>query len=196
VQLLVDSRDDVAYPHTGTLIRGYYEEGLSLFGVGTNYTKIFGELEPAIPLSALHTIIPRIRIGVGDNNLPLLEEFRLGGIESFYGLNEYELIGKQMVEGSLTYQIAIPHALFFPTFVSARYDVGATWPEPEQIKFETLVHGIGAQVGLKTPLGLARFGIGENFRFTGDQDGKPSLNSVYSLALNSPRFYFSIGSKL
>jgi len=192
VQLLVDSRDDIAYPHTGTLVRGYYEEGL----LGTNYTKFFGEIAPAIPLSALHTIIPRIRLGVGTIDLPLLEEFRLGGMESFYGLNEYELIGKQMVEGSLTYQIAIPHVLFFPTFVAIRYDVGSTWPEPAQIKFATLVHGAGAQVGLKTPLGLARFGIGENFRFTSEQAGEAFITSLHSIALNSPRFYFSIGSKL
>jgi NTE family protein len=187
-ELIVDSRDDAAYPHSGTFIRGYDETGLQFLGGQTSYTKIFGEIEQAIPVSSLHTIIPRFRIGFADAPLPRLEQFELGGMESFYGLNEYELRGKQMLEGSLTYQIAIPHVLFFPTYVSVRYDVGAVWPEPEQIKFESLVHGIGAQVGLKTPLGLARFGIGENFRFSED---KP-----HPIVLNKPRFYFSIGSLL
>ncbi|HWF43599.1 MAG TPA: patatin-like phospholipase family protein [Candidatus Kapabacteria bacterium] len=187
-ELVVDSRDDAAYPHNGTYIRGYDETGLQFLGGQTSYTKIFGEIEQAIPLSSLHTIIPRFRIGFADAPLPRLEQFELGGMESFYGLNEYELRGKQMLEGSLTYQIAIPHVLFFPTYVSTRYDVGAVWPQPEQIKFESLVHGIGAQVGLKTPLGLARFGIGENFRFN---EAKP-----HPIDLNKPRFYFSIGSLL
>src|SRR5581483_4745194 len=129
-ELLVDSRDDGDYPHIGTLIRAYAETGLTLFGHGTNYTKLFGEMEGAIPLSALHTLLPRIRLGFGDALLPRLETFALGGMESFYGLNEYELRGKQMLEGSLSYQIAIPHSLFFPTFVSIRYDIGAVWPEP------------------------------------------------------------------
>ncbi len=186
--LVVDSRNDAAYPHTGTLVRGYIEEGIPALGGQASYTKVDVQVQQALPLSRLHTVIPRVRIGFGDSPIPRLEQFELGGMESFYGLNEYELRGKQMVEGSLTYQIAIPHVLFFPTFVSVRYDLGAMWPKPEQIKFESLLHGIGAQVGVKTPVGLTRFGIGENFRFNAD---KP-----HPIDLNSPRFYFSIGSNL
>ena len=195
-EILVDSRDDADYPHRGTLLRGYAETGLTLFGQGTNYTKVFGEVEQAVPLSALHTFIPRLRIGFGDAALPRLEQFDLGGMNSFYGLNDYELRGKQMIDASFTYQIAIPHALYFPTFVSVRYDLGAMWPEPEAIKFESLLHGVGAQVGLKTPLGLAQFGIGENFRFIEAPGSNPLSQPAHVLALNSPHFYFSIGSKL
>ena len=32
------------------------------------------------------------------------------------------------------------------------------------------MHGIGAQVGFKTPIGLIRFGIGENFAFEDTSD--------------------------
>jgi predicted acylesterase/phospholipase RssA len=195
-ELLVDSRDDEDYPHTGTLLRGYAETGLSLLGEGTNYAKFFGELEEAIPISSLHTVIPHLQLGIGNGLIPRIEEFELGGIRSFYGLNQYELRGQQMIEGSLTYQIAIPHVLFFPTFVSARYDIGATWPEPTQVKFESLLHGIGAQVGLKTPLGLAEFGIGENFRFIQNQSSTPLKVPGDAVALNTPDFYFSIGARL
>jgi len=193
-QLMIDSRNDAAYPNRGTYLRAFAESGLKLLGGNTTYTKLYSEIEQAIPVSGLHTLIPRFRLGFGDAPLPRLELFDLGGMESFYGLNEYELRGKQMLEGSLTYQIAIPHALFFPTFVSARYDLGSVWPEPEAIKFESLQHGLGVQVGLKTPLGLARFGIGENFRFVEPSNNKISAPRL--LALNKPRFYFSIGSRL
>jgi outer membrane protein assembly factor BamA len=91
-----------------------------------------------------------------------------------------------MVAGSLSYQVGIPQALFFPTFVSFRYDIGSTWLVPQAIKFEALLHGVGVQVGLKTPFGLARFGIGENFRFA---EGPPK-----PVVFNRPRFYFSFGS--
>jgi len=195
-EILLDSRDDDDYPHFGTLLRGYAETGLSLFGQGTNYTKIFGELEQAIPVSQLHTLVPRLRLGFGDALLPRLESFDMGGMESFYGLNEYELRGTQMIEGSISYQIAIPHALYFPTFVSARYDIGAIWPEPTEIKFESLLHGLGAQVGVKTPLGLAQFGMGENFRFVKAPGSNPLSKPAQVIALNAPHFYFSIGSKL
>ncbi len=195
-ELLIDSRDDADYPHLGTYLRGYAESGLTLLGAGTNYTKIFGELEQAIPLSKLHTLIPRLELGFADATLPRLEQFSLGGMESFYGLNEYELRGKQVADISLTYQIAIPHALFFPTFVSVRYDDGAVWPGPTQIKFSSLLHGIGAQVGLKTPLGLAQFGIGENFRFVKVAGTNPLETPSRVLAWNIPHFYFSIGARL
>ncbi len=187
-ELTIDSRDDADYPHTGTLLQGNYEIGTGFFGGNERYTKIYGLFEQTIPLSRLHTLLPKIEIGVGDRTVPRLEEFDLGGIESFYGLNAYSLRGKQMVHGSLTYQVFIPNALFFPTFVTFRYDLGASWVEPESIKFEAFIHGVGAQIGFKTPIGLARFAIGENFRFASSTE-KPLL-------LNNPIFYFSIGANL
>lgn len=187
-ELMIDSRNDADYPHTGTYLRAYAETGQPVAGAKEAYTKLYFELEQAIPLSALHTVVPRFQVGFADNPLPRMEQFDLGGIESFYGLNAFELRGKQMIEGSLNYQIKVPHVLFFPTYVSIRYDLGATWPEQQEIRWESLVDGIGAQVGLKTPLGLARFGIGENFRFV---ENKP-----HPLAFNTPRFYFSVGSDL
>jgi outer membrane translocation and assembly module TamA len=62
------------------------------------------------------------------------------------------------------------------------------WVEPTAIKFESFIHGLGAEIGFKTPIGLARFGLGENFRFA-QSPKKPLL-------LNTPRFYFSIGANL
>ncbi|MEI8133721.1 MAG: patatin-like phospholipase family protein [bacterium] len=187
-ELTVDSRDDGDFPHEGTLIKSNYEIGTGLLGGAKRYTKIFATLEPSLPVSRLHTFIPKIAIGIGDRTLPRLEQFDLGGIESFYGLNAFALRGKQMVKGSLTYQVAIPDALFFPTFVSFRYDLGAMWVEPESIKFRNFIHGIGAQVGFKTPIGIARFAIGENFQF--------AESTSHPVLFNSPIFYFSIGAKL
>jgi predicted acylesterase/phospholipase RssA len=187
-EIVIDSRNDASYPHIGTYLRAFIETGQPVAGGNPSYTKLYADFEQAIPASTLHTIIPRLRLGFGDVTLPRLEQFELGGMESFYGLNAFELRGKQMVAGSIAYQIAIPHALFFPTFVSFRYDLGATWAEPEAVKWRSLVDGIGAQVGLKTPLGLLRFGIGENFRFVQDEP--------HPLALNNPRFYFSVGSSI
>jgi predicted acylesterase/phospholipase RssA len=184
--IVYDTRDDRAYPTQGTYLTSYAEISSSFLGSEIGYTKLAGIAEQVISLSSLHKLIPRISAGFGDLTLPRQEQFALGGIESFYGLNEYESRGRQMFLSNLTYQIGIPHALFFPTFVSLRYDMGATWLIPQAIKFEALVHGIGIQVGLKTPFGLARFGIGENFRFV--------EGSSHPIHFNRPRFYFSIGS--
>lgn len=187
-EFLFDTRDDAAYPNSGTYLRADYEIGSAKLGSDVSYTKLFALFSPTVTISRLHTLIPSVAIGVGDKTLPQFQSFSLGGINSFYGLNEYEKRGRQMVQGSMTYQVKIPYIQLFPTFFSVRYDLGATWLEPEQIKFSAFVHGIGAQVGFKTPIGLVRFGIGENFAFAND-DKKPLL-------LNKPRFYFSIGGKL
>jgi predicted acylesterase/phospholipase RssA len=184
--LVYDTRDDRAYPTQGSYLTGTAETSAEIFGSDVGFTKITGIAEQVLSISPLHKVIPRISVGFGDLTLPRQEQFAIGGIESFFGLNEYESRGRQMLVTNLTYQIGIPHALFFPTFVSLRYDMGSTWLIPQAIKFEALVHGIGIQVGLKTPFGLARFGIGENFRFVRDGD-KP-------VHFNRPRFYFSIGS--
>ncbi len=188
VEFLFDTRDDAAYPNSGSFLRADYEVGSAKLGSDVSYTKLFAQFTPTVTISRLHTLIPSVAIGIGDKTLPQFQSFSLGGINSFYGLNEYEKRGRQMVQGSMTYQVKIPYIQLFPTFFSLRYDLGATWLEPEQIKFSAFVHGIGAQVGFKTPIGLIRFGIGENFAFA-DDDKKPLL-------LNKPRFYFSIGGKL
>ncbi|MEO6940809.1 MAG: patatin-like phospholipase family protein [Candidatus Kapaibacterium sp.] len=187
-EITIDTRNDRAFPQQGFYVQGFYEVGSKLLGGEVGYTKIFLRMEDAIALSSVHTLIPRLSLGFGDLTLPRMEQFSVGGIESFYGLHEDESRGRQMLVGSLTYQIGIPRALFFPTYFSLRYDVGQTWLAPEAIKFEALVHGLGAQVGLKTPFGLARFGIGENFRF--------SKNQAKPVDLNKPLFYFSIGANL
>lgn len=184
--LIYDTRDDRAYPTSGTLLQASAEAASEFLGSEIGFTKLTGVAEQTFSLSPLHKLIPRISAGFGDLTLPRQEQFALGGIESFYGLNEYEMRGRQMLSTNLTYQIGIPHALFFPTFVSLRYDMGSTWLIPQAIKFEALVHGLGIQVGLKTPFGLARFGIGENFRFVRGEDR--------AVHFNRPRFYFSIGS--
>jgi NTE family protein len=187
-ELVVDSRDDAAFPHTGSNLYAYVEQGVPFFGGKQQYSKLFGYYEQAISLSRLHTAIGRIGIGVGDKTVPRQELFSLGGMENFYGLAAYELRGKQMVSGSAAYQVSIPNALFLPIFVTFRYDIGATWQEPERIKFAALTHGLSAQLGFKTPIGLARFGLGENFSFA-QSEKKPLL-------LADPRFYFSIGANL
>lgn len=187
-ELVVDSRDDAAFPHNGSYLNGYFEQGVPLFSGDLQYSKLYGSYEQALPLSRLHTVIGRIKVGVGDKTVPRQELFTLGGMENFYGLAAYELRGKQMAAASAAYQVSIPNALFIPIFVTFRYDLGATWQEPERIKFEALTHGLSAQLGFKTPIGLARFAIGENFSFA-QSEKKPLL-------LADPRFYFSIGANL
>ena len=187
-EFLFDSRDDADYPNEGTYLKTYYEVGSKQLGSDVSYTKLFAQFTPSVTISRLHTLIPSVALGVADKTMLQFQYFSLGSISSFYGLNEYEKRGRQMVQGSMTYQVKIPYIQLFPTYFSVRYDLGATWLEPEQIKFSAFVHGIGAQFGFKTPIGLVRFGIGENFAFA-DDEKKPLL-------LNKPRFYFSIGAKL
>lgn len=75
--------------------------------------------------------------------------------------------------------------IFFDTYLKARYDLGSTWEEQEQIKFKDLRHGIGGAISFDTPIGPAEFAVGRSFLIKKDQPGVVSWGDVL--------FYFSIG---
>ena len=56
--------------------------------------------------------------------------------------------------------------LLFDTYVRARYDLGTISAVPEEIKFSSLLHGIGLELALATPIGPAVVGVGKSFFFS------------------------------
>jgi NTE family protein len=110
-------------------------------------------------------IHPRFQFGFGDATLPLIEQFSLGGQESMFGLREDESRGRQLFLASLEYRYMLPFKIYFDSYVSLRYDLGATWQTPSQIRLADLEHGLGLTVGLDTPIGPANFSVGRSFTF-------------------------------
>ncbi|MBF8249027.1 MAG: putative esterase [Bacteroidetes bacterium] len=96
------------------------------------------------------------------------------------------LRGRQLIVGSLEYIYESPFKLFFDTYLKARYDLGAIWSSPEQIRIVDFMHGIGVGVAFDTPIGPAEFSLGRAFFFRKDILDNP-------LSLGPFIAYFSIG---
>jgi NTE family protein len=132
---------------------------------------------------------PKIVLAVGDETLPLSEQFSLGGQTSFFGYPEDNAWGRQLFVASLEYQYELPLKLFFDTYVKARYDLGSTWLKPEEIRLEDMEHGLGVSIALDTPVGPAEFSLGRSFYLRKDLLTHP-------LTWGPMMFYFSIGTPL
>jgi len=132
-------------------------------------------------------LIPQILLGMGDRTLPVPEYFSLGGSESFYGMREDELRGKQYFKLSLELRRKLDFKLFFDTYVSARYDWGNVFDEMDNLKFTDVKHGIGMNFALDTPLGPAVVSLGKSFSYNYKTAKWYSGNII---------FYFTFGLNL
>ncbi|HTP13372.1 MAG TPA: BamA/TamA family outer membrane protein, partial [Bacteroidota bacterium] len=110
-----------------------------------------------------NTIHPRFTMDFADKTMPLSQEFRLGGMESFFGVREDDRRGRQLLLFNLEYRYFLPFRLLFDTYVRVRYDLGQISALPEEIKFSSFRHGVGAELAFKTPIGPAIIGAGKSF---------------------------------
>ena len=185
ISTTIDTQDKYPYPENGVFFSGFYETAASVFGGEVGYSNLGFEYKNYFSISSRSVISPKISFGFADKTLPLSEQYSLGGQESFYGMNYSEYRGRQIFLTSLMYRYKLPFIIFFDTYLKARYDLGSTWEEQEQIKFKDLRHGIGGAISFDTPIGPAEFAVGRSFLLKKDQPGVISWGDVL--------FYFSIG---
>ncbi len=185
---LIDSQNDYPYPTKGIFMKGLYETALTALAGDVGYSKISYEYKSILSLSSLndHVLTFKGAIGFGDNTLPLSEQFSLGGQNSFFGMHDYEYRGRQILTASIEYRYKLPFQLFFDSYLKARYDLGSTWVNRDEIRFADLRHGVGASLSIKTPIGPADFSMGRSFYF------KNSLSNN-TIVWGPTLFYFTIG---
>lgn len=185
ISTTIDTQDKYPYPENGVFFSGFYETAASVLGGEVGYSNIGFEYKNYFSISNSAVISPKISFGFADKTLPLSQQYSLGGQESFYGMNYSEYRGRQIFLTSLMFRYKLPFMIFFDTYLKARYDLGSTWEEQEQIKFKDLRHGIGGAISFDTPIGPAEFAVGRSFLIKKDQPGVVSWGDVL--------FYFSIG---
>jgi len=181
----VDNLDRFPYPRNGVSMNFSYESTVLPIKGGVGFTKMVFAYDWYQTLGRF-TFHPRIRFGFADVTLPITEQFSLGGQESFYGLREDNLRGRQLLVASLEYRYHSPMRFFFDTYFFARYDVGSIWPAPAAMRLENFRHGIGLGVALDTPVGPMEIAMGQSFYFREEILDNP-------LSLGPLLGYFSIG---
>jgi NTE family protein len=184
-----DTQDRVPFARDGSVIDMSYETAQHLLGADESFSKIDMQAEFFASLGRRHVIHPQFHIGFADATLPLVEQFSLGGQSSMFGLREDESRGRQLLLASLEYRYLMPFKIYFDTYLSLRYDLGATWLKPAEIKLNELEHGVGFSIGLDTPLGPADFSLGRSFNFN-----KP--NAPHLMNFGPVIAYFSFGYQM
>jgi NTE family protein len=168
---------------------GFYETAQTFLGGDQSYIRLGFDSKYFFQLGKRSTVVPRLKIGFGDETMPLSEQFLLGGMDSFFGMRENEFRGRQIFLASLMYRIKLPFKIFFNTYLKIRYDLGSTWEVRSQIRFRDMRHGIGGVVSFDTPIGPADFAIGRSFLLRKDLPENP-------LVWGDVLFYFSIGYRV
>ena len=184
--LTIDSRNIVPFTTSGVYLNLFYETANNQFASEIPYTKFGGDYKGYFSLSKVSTVVSSVKLGFGDQTLPLSEQFFLGGEDLFYGMRENEAHGRQIFVTSLKYRYKLPFKIFFDSFVSFRYDLGNIWENYYKIKFKDLKHGIGLALSLKTPIGPAKVSVGKSFTFKNTFDKNIIARGPF-------QFYFSIG---
>jgi NTE family protein len=181
-----DTEDRVPFPTKGTLINFYYETANNTIQSNTSFTKLYFSYDQYFTVAKSQILRPRFIFGFGDKTTPLSEQFYLGGQNSFFGMVEDELTGRQIVEASFEYRYLFPYKIFFDTYFSIRYDLGNVWQVSEDIRFRDLRHGLGMSLEFDTPIGEASFSVGRSFIV------KKGLTED-SFIFGPYDFYYSIG---
>ena len=184
-ELLIDTENATNFPTRGSLIKTSSESNL-FSAPGAEFSKFEFYYRSNIPIYDL-TIMPSILFGVADRTLPELEQFILGGQQSFFGWRENESRGRQIFRSSVELRYKLPVNFFVDTYTSIRYDLGQSWAEPEAIKFSGLRHGLGGSISFDTPIGPTSFSLGQSFYF---------VKSDHFAVRGPLMFYFSLGAEL
>ncbi|MBD3288899.1 BamA/TamA family outer membrane protein, partial [candidate division KSB1 bacterium] len=161
MQSIVDTKDRNPFPRKGKYYRFFYELSSGTFlNSEISYFKIYSSLEQFFTFRKRNTIHPKVSWGASDLTTPYPEQFRIGGLSSFYGLNEDEFVGRYLFLSSLEYRYFFPFRTIIDFYWSVRFDLGATWKSESDIKPLDLKRGIGTRLSLGTPVGPVHFGFG------------------------------------
>ncbi|MDX1701462.1 MAG: BamA/TamA family outer membrane protein, partial [Melioribacteraceae bacterium] len=133
-----------------------------IFGGDVSFAKFSFDYTGYFSIAERHTLVPKLVFGFADETLPLSQQFNFGGQFNFMGYRDYEFRGRQILIATMQYRYRLPINIYFDTYIKIRYDLGSTWVEQEQIRFNDLKHGLGLTLSFDTPIGPADFSLGRS----------------------------------
>jgi len=157
---IVDTRDVMPFPNSGKYYVLEYQSSLSFLGSKIPYFRLYSSMTSHYPLAKRIVFMPRLRWGTGDLTIPFIKQFRLGGLDSFFGLPELGAIGKRFIAVNSELRYQLPWIPWFQQYMSVRYDIGGIWTRYTKISLSDFIQGIGLVWSAKTPAGPMRFGWG------------------------------------
>lgn len=168
LNITVDSRNRAYFPERGVYLNAFYEMSQKFLGSDISYSRIYFAYENYNTYFKYGTLKLKFLFGLCDESTPLSQQFFLGsvtGINSFSGIREDEVYGRQIILGGVEVRFKNPVRILFDNFISFRYDIGSAWEKFESIRWEDLRQGFGVELGFDTPIGALRVILGKSFIF-------------------------------
>ena len=160
-----DTRDNIYFSTKGGLIS--VSAQIAGFGGDFDFRKYVVDLRHFIPQGNKRTVGARARIGLAEGEVPIFEEFRLGGVFSVRGLPEDALVGTKSLLLNAEYRMPIDKE---GTFIGAIF---ADWASVGE-SFSEMKTGYGAGIGIRfrvpaLGLGAIRLDLGWNLKDGGSR---------------------------
>ena len=129
-----------------------------LGGTFAEYTKVFGSVEAFWPLGRYVNIHPLASAGLSTANLPDVEKYYLGGMDSFSGYRTDQIAGDKYFVGGSQLRIRLPWRLY----LIGTLHWGQMFNDYEEMKIRQFRTGWGALIAIDTPIGPVDFGYGKS----------------------------------
>jgi outer membrane protein insertion porin family len=170
----LDTRDNIFTTHEGAYVSGLAE--IAGFGGDFDFRKYTAEGRVFIPNAEKNTLGLRAKVGIGDGNVPIFEEFELGGVNSVRGIQEDSLTGTKMLLLNGEYRFPLDKKSTFTGVIFLDWGLaGESFSEMDHstsgglgVRFRIPALGLGSirlDLGWDLEDGGSRlnFGIGEMF---------------------------------
>jgi len=165
-----DGRDDSVNPVRGSFLSASLEWAYPLFGVESDFLKLFAKYQSHHTLFSVLRISATARLGLGQGRMPIHERFFAGGSNSFRGTDFDELgpmdpLSGRPVGGKVLFLLNFETS--FPVIGALRdlswaffLDVGNVFPKRKDFNVLKLKAAVGFGLRYRTPLGPIRFDLG------------------------------------
>lgn len=160
LQSEVDKRDRMPFPNKGEYHILTYTFAADFIASDISFVKLYSSLEAYYSLFSIANFHPRISWGFADLTTPFVEKYRLGGLDSFMGLPNEALTGKQFICLNTELRLQPPWPDFLEWYISLRYDLGGIWNTYTNLSINDFIQGTGAVISINTPVGPIEFGYG------------------------------------
>lgn len=160
----VDTYDRYPFPNSGSSIRLTFQASTRFYPDGgePRYSKFSGNLQRWSPLSKRYSAMLRLRGGYAEPTVPTWEKFSLGGMNDFAGLHTREILGNQLLTGSVALRFDLLSRFLAEAFITARYDFGqiVDGVETLELKRSFFRQGMSLTFSLNTLVGPAELSWG------------------------------------
>jgi len=163
-QLSVDRLDDVDFPRAGYIGRLEYLWSDTALGADTDFDQVMFDGGYAYTWDRNTLLAGASFYVTPDNDAPVQNLFRLGGLFKLSGYQMDELSGQQLGLLRLFYMRRIGDFNLVPTYLGGSLEAGNTWQDTDDIEFNNLIGAGSLFIGLDTfigPLYIA-YGVAEH----------------------------------